>query len=53
MTASENVVDHLHQLFFGELGLCGCGARDAAFDLVRNLLTLVPQDETARTRPPS
>jgi hypothetical protein len=38
----ENVLQHINGLFYMDLGLCGCGNPEEAFDLVRNLLNLTP-----------
>ncbi|MEV5451547.1 hypothetical protein [Streptomyces sp. NPDC052535] len=38
----ENVLQHVNGLFYMELGLCGCGPSEDAFDLVRDLLRLAP-----------
>ena len=42
MSAQEHVLDHVYTLFYEELNLCGCGNPEEAYDLVRDLLGLVP-----------
>lgn len=42
MNNRENVLQHVNGLFYMELGLCGCGPSEEAFDLVRDLLRLAP-----------
>lgn len=45
MSDRENILDHLYVLFYDDaqgLGLCGCGYPSAAYDLVRDLLGLIP-----------
>lgn len=45
MTDREDVLDHLMVVFYDNaqgLGLCGCGYPQAAYDLVRDLLGLIP-----------
>jgi hypothetical protein len=38
----ENVLQHVNGLFYTDIGLCGCGNAEEAFDLVRDLLNLAP-----------
>lgn len=42
MTDRENVLQHVNGLLYIDLGLCGCGLPEEAFDLVRDLLALAP-----------
>lgn len=45
MTDREVTLDHLYVVFYDNsqgLGLCGCGYPQAAYDLVRDLLGLIP-----------
>ena len=50
MTDRENVLQHINKLLYMDLGLCGCGLPEEAFDLVRDLLGLAPfyQSEDVR-----
>jgi hypothetical protein len=48
----EEVLCHLYVIFYDDqqgLGLCGCGYPQAAYDLVRDLLGLVPFYEDGRS----
>lgn len=42
MSDRENALQHVNGLLYMELGLCGCGPAEAAFDLIRDLLRLAP-----------
>ncbi|PSK57055.1 hypothetical protein B0E38_02586 [Streptomyces sp. 111WW2] len=42
MNDRENTLQHINGLFYMDLGLCGCGSPDDAFDLIRDLLKLAP-----------
>jgi hypothetical protein len=45
MSDRENLLCHLMVIFYDNthgLGLCGCGNPEAAYDLVRDLLSLAP-----------
>lgn len=44
MTA-ESTLDHVHQLFYGDLAMCGCGTPEAAYELVRDILALIADHE--------
>lgn len=51
MIDREDVLDHLYVVFYDNsqgLGLCGCGYPQAAYDLVRDLLGLIPFYEDER-----
>jgi hypothetical protein len=39
------VTEHAYKLFYEDLGLCGCGIPEAAYELVRDVLVLVADDE--------
>ncbi|MGP4092961.1 hypothetical protein [Nonomuraea sp. KM90] len=39
------VLDHAYKLFYGDLSLCGCGTPEAAYELVRDVLVLIADDE--------
>lgn len=36
---TEDVLSHLHKVFYGDLRLCGCGQPDAAWELIHSVLT--------------
>lgn len=40
--AREHAADHANLLFYGNLGLCGCGCPEDAFKLIGDLLALMP-----------
>lgn len=42
---SETVLSHAYLLFYGDLSLCGCGTPEDAYELVRDILTLIADDE--------
>lgn len=42
---AETVLDHAHQLFYGDLGMCGCGNPEASYELVRDILVQVADDQ--------
>jgi hypothetical protein len=47
----EHVLSHLYVIFYDNqqgLGLCGCGNPEAAYDLIRDLLSLAPFYEDSR-----
>lgn len=48
MTESE--LEHVYVLMYDHLGMCGCGYRDAAFDMVRDILNLAPLHKDERWR---
>lgn len=53
MSGREYVLEHLYVIFYDNtqgLALCGCGNPEAAYDLVRDLLSLMPLYEDARWR---
>jgi len=35
----EDVLEHLYEVFFGDLGLCGCGSPDEGWKLIHAILT--------------
>lgn len=41
----EVVLEHAYPLFYDDLSLCGCGTPEAAYELVRDILTLIADDE--------
>lgn len=51
--SDEHALEHLYVIFYDGaqgLGLCGCGNPEAAYDLVRDLLGLMPLYEDSRWR---
>ncbi|MEU9415138.1 hypothetical protein [Streptomyces sp. NPDC048272] len=44
----EDTVSHLYKIFYGDLGMCGCGNPDEAYKLIRDLLALTPLYEGSR-----
>lgn len=40
--AEQHVLEHLYLVFYGDLGLCGCGNPETALTLIRDLLRLAP-----------
>ena len=46
----ESAIQHLNSIFYVDLGLCGCGNPDDAYELVRDLLALCPLYEDQRWR---
>lgn len=44
----EETADHFHRLWYEELGMCGCGTPGAAYQLIRDILALVPFYEDSR-----
>jgi len=42
MSTREHVLDHVYKLFYGDLGMCGCGNPEDAYDLIRKLLDAAP-----------
>ncbi|MFF3998549.1 hypothetical protein ACFYX8_35235 [Streptomyces cyaneofuscatus] len=44
----QDQLEHLNQIFYVDLGLCGCGDPEGAYDLVRDLLSLCPLYEEHR-----
>ncbi|MET8864659.1 hypothetical protein ABZW11_17115 [Nonomuraea sp. NPDC004580] len=42
---TDIALDHAHQLFYGDLAMCGCGTPEAAYELVRDLLALIADHE--------
>lgn len=47
---NEDVLNHLHKVFFDDLGMCGCGLPGEAYNLVRDILALAPLYEENRWR---
>jgi hypothetical protein len=47
MKPSETTVQHVYRLYYGDLGLCGCGYTEAAYELVRDILTLVEDERVS------
>lgn len=45
--SDESTIQHLNQIFYMDLGLCGCGNPDDAYELVRDLLALCPSTRTS------
>jgi hypothetical protein len=41
-TSRTKVLQHVNGLFYTDLGLCGCGNAEEAFELIRDLLRLAP-----------
>lgn len=48
--SDESASQHLNQIFYVDLGFCGCGNSGDAYELVRDLLTLCPLYEGQRWR---
>ncbi|MFJ9985306.1 hypothetical protein ACIQUD_14960 [Streptomyces globisporus] len=46
--SNQDRLEHLNQIFYVDLGLCGCGNPEDAYDLVRDLLSLCPFYEARR-----
>ncbi|MDX3324777.1 hypothetical protein PV405_08860 [Streptomyces sp. ME02-6979-3A] len=44
----QDRLEHLNQIFYVDLGLCGCGNPEDAYTLVRDLLALHPLYEDQR-----
>ena len=42
ISVRENVFDHVFKLFSEDLNICACGNPEFAYDLIRDLLGLVP-----------
>jgi len=42
MSVRENVFCHVYTLFSSDLGICGCGTPEPAYDLIRDLLAMAP-----------
>lgn len=50
MNDRENVLQHVNDLLYIQLGLCGCGNPEESFDLVRKLLALAPYHQGPEVR---
>lgn len=48
MTDREEALSHLYKIFYDDLGMCGCGNPDEAYELIRDLLALTPLYEGSR-----
>ncbi|MFE9855581.1 hypothetical protein [Streptomyces sp. NPDC005780] len=46
--SNESTLEHLNLIVYVDLGLCGCGNPDDAYNLVRDLLALCPLYEDQR-----
>jgi hypothetical protein len=46
----EHALSHLELIFYGDLGMCGCGVPNDMITLVRDLLVLAPFHEEERWR---
>lgn len=50
MADRDEMLAHLYKVFYDDLGMCGCGLPDEAYNLVRDLLSLAPLYEESRWR---
>lgn len=50
MKMDNHTLDHLYRVFYQDLGMCGCGNPEDAYNLIRDILSLAPFYEDQRWR---